>query len=122
MTKTERTTVTLSRIYMDMIDELVGVFGRTQAAVITNIVHHFFNNSSNFALLKELKLRKKIKPDEVLIEKKITSLLMGAKSIELNDFLDYLGIDKNYFFDNLREWKEKFKFQLDYDKIQKIKD
>jgi len=120
MTDTERTTVTLSKIYMDMINELLGVFGRTQAAVITNIVHHFFNNSDNFALLRELKSRKKSKPDKILIENKIVDLFKGAKSIKLNDFLDYLKIDKTYFFDKLKEWKEKFNLELDYDKIKSI--
>ncbi len=120
MTDTERTTVTLSKIYMDMINELVGVFGRTQAAVITNIVHHFFNNSNNFALLRELRSRKKIKPDNILIEKKIVDLFKGAKSIQLNDFLEYLKINKEYFFEMLREWRDKFNLELDYDKVKII--
>jgi predicted DNA-binding protein len=118
MTNTERTTVTLSKIYMEMIDELVSVFGRTQAAVITNIVHHFFNNSSNFALLEELKARKRSKPDKNLIEEKIKKLFKGAKSIKLKDFLEYLNIDKNYLFNRLNEWKQKFNIELDYDKIK----
>jgi hypothetical protein len=120
MTDTERTTVTLSKIYMNMINELVGVFGRTQAAVITNIVHHFFNNSDNFALLRELRSRKKSKPEPTLIENKIVDLFKGAKTIQLNDFLEYLKIDKAYFFNKLKEWNEKFNLELDYDKIKII--
>jgi len=122
MTDTQRTTVSLSQIYMDMVDELVGVYGRTRAAVITNIVQHFFNSSDNFSLLKELKERKKHKPDKELIEQKIESLFKGVKSIQLSHFLDYLEINKNYLFNNLDEWKEKFDIELDYDKIKRIED
>jgi predicted DNA-binding protein len=119
MADTKRTTVSLSQIYMDMVDELVGVYGRTRAAVITNIVQHFFNSSDNFSLLNELKERKKRTPNENLIEQKVQNLLKGAKTIRLGDFLDYLGIDKNYLFNKLDEWKEKFNIELDYDKIRR---
>ncbi|MBD3193805.1 MAG: hypothetical protein GF317_02040 [Candidatus Lokiarchaeota archaeon] len=119
MTETKRTTVTLSKTYMDLIEDLIGVYGRTQAAVISNIVQHFFNNSSNFPLLEELRSRKKKKPDKKDIELKIQKVLKGVKSIQLDHFLEYLKIDRNFFFDNIEEWKEKFKFQLDYDKIIK---
>lgn len=122
MTDTQRTTVSLSQIYMDMVDELVGVYGRTRAAVITNIVQHFFNSSDNFSLLNELKERKKRKPNEELIEQKVKSLFKGVKTIQLSHFLDYLEIDKNYLFNNLDEWKEKLKIELDYDKIKRLED
>ncbi len=117
MTDTKRTTVSLSQIYMDMVDQLVGVYGRTRAAVINNIVQHFFNSSENFSLLKELKKRKKRTPDHILIEKKVKKLFTGVRSIQLGHFLDYLEIDKNYLFTNLDDWKKKFNIELDYDKI-----
>jgi len=119
MTETKRTTVTFSNIYMNMIDELVGVFGRTQAAVINNIVQHFFNDSNNFALLDELRSRKKKKPIEEIVVQKLEKLLKGTKSIKLNHFLEYLNIDRNYLFDHLEEWKSRFNLKLDYDKILK---
>ena len=117
MTDVKRTTVTLSKIYMDMIDDLVGVFGRTQAAVINNIVQYFFNNSNNFELLRELRSRKKREPNIIIIEDKIKKILKGVKSIQLDHFLEYLEIDREVLFENLDEWKNKFHFELDYDKI-----
>jgi len=119
MTDTKRTTVTLSNIYMDMIDELVGVFGRTQAAVINNIVQNFFNDSNNFALLEELRSRKKKQPIERKVDEKLEKLLKGTKSIKLNHFLEYLNIDRDYLFDHLEDWKNRFNLKLDYDKIIK---
>ena len=119
MTDTKRTTVTLSNIYMDMIDELVGVFGRTQAAVINNIVQNFFNDSNNFALLEELRSRKKKQPIERKVDEKLEKLLKGTKSIKLNHFLEYLKIDRDYLFDHLEDWKNRFDLKLDYDKIIK---
>jgi len=43
MTETTRTTVTLSKISMNQVKELVGVFGSTTASVISRIVEHFFD-------------------------------------------------------------------------------
>jgi len=120
MTETKRTTVTLSKAYMDLVNELVGVFGRTQAAVINNIVQHFFNNSNNFALLEELRSRKKKQPELVKVEQKLEKLLKGSESIKLNHFLEYLKIEREYLFDHLEDWKEKFHLKLDYDKIVKL--
>lgn len=119
MTETKRTTVSLSQIYMDMVDDLVGVYGRTRAAVITNIVQHFFNSNENFPLLNELKDRKRRKPNKSLIEQKLEKLFKGVKTIRLNHLLDYLEVDKNYFFGKLDEWKNKFNIELDYDKIER---
>ncbi len=119
MTETKRTTVTLSKIYMDLIDELIGVFGNTEATIINNIVKHFFNNSNNFPLLEELRSRKKRKPNESIIEQKINNILRGVKTVQMDHFLEYLEIDRQYFFDKLDEWKKKFNFELDYDKIIK---
>jgi hypothetical protein len=104
---------------MDLIDELVGVFGRTQAAVITNIVQHFFNNSNNFPLLEELRSRKRKQPDITRIELKLKKLLKGTKTIKLSHFLEYLGIDRDFLFDHLEDWKKRFNLKLDYDKIIK---
>ncbi|MBY9007080.1 MAG: hypothetical protein KGD63_09995 [Candidatus Lokiarchaeota archaeon] len=119
MTDVKRTTVTFSRIYMDLVDELVGVFGRTEAAVINNIVQYFFNDSNNFPLLEELRSRKKREPNKLKIEEKIEKILKGVKSIQLDHFLEYLEIDRSYLFEKLEEWKNKFHFELDYDKIIK---
>lgn len=122
MTETKRTTVTLSEVYMDLIDELVGVFGRTQAAVINNIVQHFFNNSNNFELLEELRSRKKKQPQIEKVENKLNKLLKGTKRIKLDDFLEYLEIERDFLFDHLQDWKEKFQISLDYDKVIKLDD
>jgi hypothetical protein len=59
MTETTRTTVTLNKSYMKLIEELVDVFGTTRAQVINNIVEYFFNDSNNDALLEKLRTRKR---------------------------------------------------------------
>ncbi|MEJ2277431.1 MAG: hypothetical protein P8Y70_06735 [Candidatus Lokiarchaeota archaeon] len=122
MTETKRTTVTLGKIYMDMIDELIGVFGTTQAAVINNIVKHFFNDSHNDNLLLKLKKRKREKnpPAQEVLEQKIQNLLKGVNVIKLSHFLSYLEIERNYFLENLDKWKKMYGFKLEYDKIIKI--
>ncbi|MEJ2250537.1 MAG: hypothetical protein P8Y97_12905 [Candidatus Lokiarchaeota archaeon] len=122
MTETKRTTVTLGKIYMDMIDELIGVFGTTQAAVINNIVKHFFNDSHNDNLLLKLKRRKREKnpPAQEVLEQKIQNLLKGVNVIKLSHFLSYLEIERNYFLENLDKWKKMYGFKLEYDKIIKI--
>ena len=73
MTETARTTVTLSKGYMDLVDELVGVFGNTTASVITNIVEFFLNDSKNDLFLQKLRDRKKrlYPPEESVIKTKI---------------------------------------------------
>ena len=122
MTDTTRTTVTLTTSIMDLVEDLVGVFGATKAQVIGNIVEYFLNDSKNFTLLNELKKRKmKLKPpDYQVIEKKITLLLKGANKIPLDSFLKFLEIGESLFYEKNHIWSHKFKYYLEDNKIIKV--
>ena len=123
MTETTRTTVTLTSSIMNLVEELIGVFGATKAQVIGNIVEYFLNDSKNFTLLNELRKRKrKIKhPDEELIEHKINIILKGANMIPLDSFLDYLDLEESFFYKKNHIWSQKFNYLLEDNKIVKNK-
>jgi len=114
MTETSRTTVTLSKISMDRVKELVGVFGNTPAAVISRIVDHFFDYGKFDDVLNRLIIKKRelYPPDEKTIEKRITNLFKGANNIPVEDFIEFLEISKKYIFNNIHIWKEKYKIQI----------
>ena len=122
MTDTTRTTVTLTTSIMDLVEDLVGVFGATRAQVISNIVDYFLNDSKNFSLLKELRKRKrKLKhPEDIIIEHKINILLKGANKVPLDSFLNYLDIEESYFYEKNHIWSQKFKYYLEDNKIIKM--
>jgi len=121
MTDTTRTTVTLTTSIMNLVEDLVGVFGATKAQVIGNIVEYFLNDSKNFALLNELRRRKmKLKtPENQIIEKKIILLLKGANKIPLDSFLKFLEIEESLFYEKNHIWSQKFKYYLEDNKIIK---
>ena len=121
MTDTTRTTVTLTTSIMDLVEDLVGVFGATRAQVISNIVEYFLNDSKNFTLLNELR-RRKMKsspPDDKIVEIKINNMLKGADKIPLDSFLNYLEIDETIFYENNHKWSQKFKYYLEDNRIVK---
>jgi hypothetical protein len=122
MTETERTTVTLSKINMKLVNELIGVYGNTQAAVISNMVKHFFEDSKNYALIEELKARKrKFKPpEEKVIEERISNLLKWADSIPFEDFIKDLDLDRQYVIDHFHKWTKKYNIKRIDNKIIKI--
>lgn len=122
MTDTKRTTVTLTTSIMNLVGDLVGVFGATKAQVISNIVENFLNDSKNFPLLNELRKRKmKLEhPDDETIEHKITLLLKGANKIPLESFLNFLEIEESIFYEKNHIWSQKFKYYLEDNKIIKI--
>ncbi len=123
MTETSRTTITLSKINMNLVNELIGVFGNTQAAVISNIVKSFFNNSNNFALLEELRKRKRkeIPPDESELSERITKYLQNADKIPFNVFVEHLKLDVDFVISHLDEWGVRYKFKIINNKIIKEK-
>jgi len=122
MTDTTRTTVTLNKSYMKLIDELVDVFGATKAQVISNIVEYFFNDSKNDPLLEKLRARKrKEKPPEGTdLDKRIRKYLNRADKIPFNIFVDHLKLDTEFVINNLDEWGEKYDFMFVDNKIIKI--
>ncbi len=124
MTETERTTVTLSKINMELVNELIGVYGNTQAAVISNIVKHFFEDSKNYPLLEKLKARKRkfSPPQNKEIEEKITNLLKWVNNIPFEDFIQDLDLDRQYIIENFHDWAEKFNIKRIDNKIIKIKE
>ena len=122
MTDTARIHVTLENSYMELVNELVDVYGTTKAQVISNIVQHFFNDSKNDLFLEKLRTRKrKIKPpDEVEIEVKIRKYLKSSDNIPFNIFIEHLNLDTDYVVYHLDEWSEKYNFVFDNNKIVKV--
>jgi hypothetical protein len=123
MTDTARTHVTLEKSYMELVEELIDVFGATKAQVISNIVQHFFNESKNDAFLEKLRARKrKVKPpDSSEINEKIIEYLKRADNIPFEVFINHLKLDPNFVVEHLNEWGEKHNFILIDNKIIKEK-
>jgi len=123
MTETARTTVTINKSYIKLIEELVDVFGATKAQVISNIVEYFFNDSKNDPLLKKLRARKrKDKPPEKPdLDKRIQKYLRRADKIPFEVFIDHLKLDSEFVIEHLDDWGEKFDFMLIDNKIIKTK-
>ena len=106
----KRTTVTLSNISMNLINELIGVFGNTPAAVISNIVDHFFYYGKFEELLKTLRAKKRelYPPDENELRKKIIDLLSGVEEIPFDEFIEDLELDRKYVIKNFHTWSKTF--------------
>jgi len=114
MTETTRTTVTLSKISMNQVEELIGVFGNTTASVISRIVEHFFDYGKFDDVLDRLRAKKRelYPPEEAVINKKIKNLFKGANKIPLEDFIEYLEVNKSYILNNLHDWAEKYNIKI----------
>ena len=114
MNETLRTTVTLSKKSMEQVNELVGVFGNTPAAVINRIVEHFFDYGKFDDVLRKLIIKKRdiFPPDEKRVEKRINNLFKGANKIPLEDFIEFLETSKNYIYNNIHIWKEKYNIKI----------
>ncbi len=121
MTETTRTTVTLNKSYMKLIEELVDVFGPTKAQVITNIVEYFFNDSKNDPLLEKLRARKRkeIIPDKEDLENRIRRYLNKADKIPFNVFVNHLKLDAEYLINHLDEMGDQYNFKIIENKIIK---
>ncbi|MFX0000703.1 MAG: hypothetical protein ACFE9Q_05715 [Candidatus Hodarchaeota archaeon] len=121
MTETTRTTVTLNKSYMKLIEELVDVFGATKAQVINNIVEYFFNDSNNDPLLNKLRARKRkdTPPDEYDLDSRIKKYLNRADKIPFEVFIDHLKLDAEFVINHLDEWGEKYNFMVINNKIIK---
>ena len=114
MTDTARTTVTLSLASMKQVEELVGVFGNSPASVISRIVEHFFDYGRFDDVLSKLRAKKRTlyPPDEEILKEKMLNIFKGADKIPLNDFLEYLEVDKTYVLDNLYGWSQKYGIKM----------
>jgi hypothetical protein len=121
MTETTRTTVTLNKSYMKLVEELVDVFGATKAQVISNIVEYFFNDNKNDPLLEKLRVRKRREkaPDKLDLDKRIRKYLKTADKIPFEIFIDHLKLDPEFVIDHLDEWAELYKFRIIENKILK---
>ena len=121
MTETARTTVTLNKSYMRLVEELVDVFGATKAQVISNIVEYFFNDSKNDPLLEKLRERKRkeILPNKEELGNKIRNYLKKADKIPFDVFVDHLKLDTEFLINNLNELSEKYNFTIIENKITK---
>ncbi len=114
MTETTRTTVTLSRISMNEVKELVGVFGSTPATVISRIVDHFFDYGRFDDVIEKMKVKKRelYPPDEVIINERIENLFKGADKIPFADFINFLQVDKKLVMENIHIWAEKYNIKI----------
>ena len=123
MTDTTRTTVTLNKSYMSLIDELVDVFGTTKAQVISNIVESFFNDSKNDPLLEKLRARKRKEkpPEKSDLDNRIRKYLKRSDRIPFNIFVEHLKLDNEFVINHLDEWGEKYDFMFIDNKIIKNK-
>ncbi|MFX1480701.1 MAG: hypothetical protein ACFFCI_21640 [Promethearchaeota archaeon] len=124
MTETTRTTVTLNKSYMKLVEELVDVFGATRAQVINNIVEFFFNDSKNDPLLEKLRIRKKKEnpPDQTEIDEKIRKYLKRANKIPFDIFVDHLNLDPDFVKQNFDDWAERYNFFFIDNKIVKLEE
>jgi hypothetical protein len=114
MTETTRTTVTLSKISMNQVKELVGVFGSTPASVISRIVEHFFDYGKFDDVIDKIKAKKRelFPPEDTIINNKIKNLFKGANKIPFNDFVDFLQVDKKLVLENIHIWTEKYNIKI----------
>jgi len=112
--ETLRTTVTLSKSSMNQVEELIGVFGNSPAAVISRIVEHFFDYGRFDDILERLRAKKRslYPPEDSEINKKINNLFKGANRIPLDDFIEYINVDKMFVLNNLHIWTDKFKLKI----------
>ncbi len=130
MTETDRIQVTLTKFYVDMIDDCVGILGYNRSQIVNSIVKNYFQvleNQEIITMLKKkyddiIKKKKMEKAKETSnIDERIEKLFNFANNIELDTFKDYLNIEKEFLFKNLDSWAKKFNFSLENKKIIKNK-
>ncbi|MBA7515767.1 hypothetical protein ES705_07810 [subsurface metagenome] len=114
MTETTRTTVTLSKISMNQVKELVGVFGSTPASVISRIVEHFFDYGKFDDVIEKMKAKKRelFPPDDITINNKIKNLFKGVNKIPFEDFVDFLQVDSRYVLESIHIWTERYNIKI----------
>lgn len=114
MTETTRTTVTLSKISMNQVKELVGVFGSTPASVISRIVEHFFDYGKFDDVIEKMKAKKRelFPPDHITVNNKIKNLFKGVNKIPFEDFVDFLQVDRKYVLENIHIWTERYNIKI----------
>ncbi len=114
MTETTRTTVTLSKISMNQVKELVGVFGSTPASVISRIVEHFFDYGKFDDVIEKMKAKKRelFPPDDITINNKIKNLFKGVNKIPFEDFVDFLQVDRKYVLESIHIWTKRYNIRI----------
>ena len=123
MADTDRTTISLAQFYMYCVESCIGVLGTSKAQVISKIVEIFFDKPENIDFIEKLKKRRMIAENKKLaledIEKKIENFLKFSNNIPVDDFIDFLNIDKERLRENIAKWAGKFNFRYDNQKIIK---
>ena len=123
MADTDRTTISLAQFYMDCVEDCIGVLGTSKAQVISKIVEIFFDKPENIDYIEKLKKKRMIAENKKLIpsdiEKKIVNFLKFSNNIPIDDFIDFLNIDKEHLRKNISNCAEKFNFRYDNQKIIK---
>jgi len=114
MAETTRTTVTLSKISMNQVKELVGVFGSSPASVISRIVEHFFDYGKFDDVIEKMKAKKRelFPPDDITINNKVKNLFKGVNKIPFEDFIDFLQVDRKYVLENIHIWTERYNIKI----------
>ena len=106
---------------MNCVEECIGVLGTSRAQVISKIIEFFFDKPENMEYIEKLKKKRIIAENKKLpledIEIKIKSFLKFSNNIPIDDFIDFLNIDKEYFRENVAKWAEKFNFRYENQKI-----
>lgn len=128
MPESIRTSIRLTKILWDFIDNSIGVLGYNRSAVIETIIFSYFKEEKNRNEIKtmqkdrteiinnRLKIKAKIPED---IQDRLINLLEIADNIPIDTFIEHLNIDSRIFHENLYSWAKKFNFKFENDKIIK---
>ena len=106
---------------MNQVEELIGVFGNSPASVISRIVEHFFDYGRFDDILQRLRAKKRslYPPEDSEINRKIKNLFKGANRIPLEDFIDYINVDKMFVLNNLHIWTDKYNLKIIENYVEK---
>ncbi|MGV9142131.1 MAG: hypothetical protein ACOC1X_04260 [Promethearchaeota archaeon] len=127
MSETKRTQITLQEFTMDLIDDYIGILGASRSQVIEYIVIEYFKegakNIENLKKLREKKVKKlTIKRNKKDFEENIKIFFQRTESISIENFIEYLNITKEIFWEFYIEWADKFQFKVENDRIVKIRE
>lgn len=129
MSESYRTSVRLSRILWDFIDNSIGILGYNRSNVIGLIVQQYFSKMENrkeiesmkedrIKIIENKKKQEAKKPENY--KNKINQLLEISTEIPKNTFIEHLDIDNRFFHDHLYEWANEFNFKFENNTIIKI--
>lgn len=113
----------LTPFIVNIIDDLIGIWGENRDEIIQSIIEKFFFNEKNLQLIEHLRKsetefsKKKLNEEE--IHQRLSNLFTFANDIPIDFFCEYLHISKREFYDNLANWSRTYKFKWINSKIIK---